>query len=182
MKQITKSMLIGQVFEENPAYSQKLSQIMLNAGINCVGCGASTFETIEEGMLSHGYSEEEIVQLVKTLNTALKEKIKLKENVSITKAAAEKIKVFQKNNNHMFKISLTRGSCGYTYGFKFQGKQGENELKFDDKGVSILVNKEDFDKLKGMEIDYFEGMQGAGFKISNPNARGTCGCGSSVSL
>ena len=46
--------------------------------------------------------------------------------------------------------------------------------------MKILMNENDVDKLRGTVIDYVDGLQGAGFKILNPNVKGTCGCGTSV--
>ena len=80
----------------------------------------------------------------------------------------------------MFKISLVEGSCGWTYEFKFKESKGPGEIVFEDKGVKILMNENDVDKLRGTVIDYVDGLQGAGFKILNPNVKGTCGCGTSV--
>jgi iron-sulfur cluster assembly protein len=176
---ISKNMVIDDIFQKFPGKAQKLSQLMSNAGINCVGCHASTNETIEQGMLSHGLPKKEIEILVKSLNEALNEEDDLKEDIKFTEWAAEKCKSFRKRPEHMFKITLSKGNCGYSYAFKFKENQEDNELVFEDKGVRVAINKEDVDKLKGLIIDYIDGLQGAGFKINNPNVRGTCGCGHS---
>jgi len=176
---ISKDMVIDEVFQKFPGKAQKLSQLMSNAGINCVGCHASTDETIEQGMLSHGIPQKEVTILIKNLNEALEGADDPKEDVKFTEWAAEKCKGFRKKPEHIFKISLSKGNCGYSYSFKFQEAKGENEIVFEDKGVKIAINKEDQDKLSGLVIDYVEGMQGAGFKVNNPNVKGTCGCGSS---
>jgi iron-sulfur cluster assembly protein len=180
--QIEKELTIDEVFQKFPSKAQKLAQIMTNAGLHCVGCNASTFETIEQGMQGHGFKQKEIDSLVKELNTALEEKEEAKEDIKFTDFAAEKCKSFRKDSSHMFKISLNKGSCGYTYEFKFKEKKEANDIEFEDKDVKIIINKDDSAKLKGMVIDYLDGLQGAGFKMLNPNVKGTCGCGSSVML
>jgi iron-sulfur cluster assembly protein len=179
---ITKDLTIETVFEKFPSKAQKLAQVMTNAGLHCVGCQASTFETIEQGMTGHGMSDKEVTSLVNELNEVLKEKEGDKESIKFTDFAAEKCKTFRKEPSHMFKVSLNRGSCGWTYDFKFKENKESSEIDFEDKDLKILINKEDEEKLKGMVIDYTDGLQGAGFKILNPNVKGTCGCGSSVTI
>jgi len=184
---VTKNMVIQQVFDSNPGKSQKLAQIMSNAGINCVGCSASTDETIEQGMISHGLSLQEVEVVVTNLNKAITDKTtsnetETKEGVTVSNFAAVKVKGFRKAPGDMFKITLNEGSCGFTYGFKFKNKRDDDEVEYESNGVKILINKSDVPKLKGMELDFVDGMQGAGFKILNPNVKGSCGCGSSVHI
>ena len=56
---VTPDMTIEEVFKRFPHKSQKLAQEMTNAGLHCVGCSASTWETLEAGMLGHGMEEKE---------------------------------------------------------------------------------------------------------------------------
>ena len=179
---ISKDMTIDDVFQKFPSKSQKLAQIMTNAGLHCVGCQASTFETIEQGMIGHGMAKKEVTSLAKELNQVLNSEEETTEDIKFTDVAAEKCKSFRKESNHMFKISLIKGSCGWTYDFKFKEEKNSEEEEFEDKGVKILLDKEHLAKFKGMVIDYLDGLQNAGFKILNPNVTGTCGCGSSVML
>lgn len=179
---ISKDMTIDEIFQRFPSKSQKMAQIMTNAGLHCVGCQASTFETIEQGMLGHGMSNKDVDSLVIELNQVLESKNENTEDIKFTDLAAEKCKSFRKSSSHMFKISLIKGSCGWTYDFKFREKKEPKEIMFEDKDVKILLDKEHLDKFKGMVIDYVDGLQNAGFKILNPNVTGTCGCGSSVML
>ena len=179
---ISKKMEIDTIFERYPSKAQKLSQIMSNAGLDCVGCSGSSFESIEQGMASHGSSEIEINKLVNDLNRVLEEKEEAREDICFSAVAAEKCNGFRKNPNQMLKISLDRGSCGWSYIFRFTEKKGEDELIVEDKGIKLILNKGDVGKLKGAVIDYVDGLQGAGFKVLNPNVKGTCGCGKSVAL
>lgn len=179
---ISKDITIDEIFQRFPSQSQKLAQLMTNAGLHCVGCSASTFETIEQGMIGHGMTQKDVNSLVNELNQSLESKEENTESIKFTEVAAQKCKQFRKNSSHMFKISLMKGSCGWTYDFKFREKKQPTEQEFEDKGVKILLDKEHLDKFKGMVIDYVDGLQNAGFKILNPNVKGTCGCGSSVML
>ena len=179
---ISMDMTIDEIFQRFPSKAQKLAQLMTNAGLHCVGCQASTFETIEQGMLGHGMSNKDVNSLVNELNQVLESKEENTEDIKFTDSAVEKCKTFRKNPNHMFKVALIKGSCGWTYDFKFKEKKEPTEIMFEDKGVKILLDKEHLNKFKGMVIDYVDGLQNAGFKILNPNVTGTCGCGSSVML
>tara|TARA_Y100000310_G_scaffold39747_1_gene37265 strand:+ start:13792 stop:14025 length:234 start_codon:yes stop_codon:yes gene_type:complete len=67
-QKITKDMLIADIFTEHPEKAEKLGEIMINFGIHCVGCGAAMFETLEEGVLAHGFSKKELDKLIEDLN------------------------------------------------------------------------------------------------------------------
>ena len=73
---ITKNTLIAEILAENPEKAQLLSEIMLDFGIHCVGCGAAAFETLEQGVLGHGFSEEDLNNLIKEINKLLEKNLK----------------------------------------------------------------------------------------------------------
>ena len=80
------------------------------------------------------------------------------------------------------RVSVQGGGCsGYQYGLDFEkeSRMGDLVLEFD--GVSILIDPISAGYLKGTVIDYVSGLHGTGFKFNNPNAKRTCGCGSSFS-
>ena len=58
-------------------------------------------------------------------------------------------------------------------------KSTDNDVVVEEKGIKIFVDKESIKKLNGSNVDFVDGLQGAGFKISNPGASSTCGCGDS---
>ena len=89
MQQITKEMTIAEIFSTFPDKSQKLAQEITSAGLHCVGCGAATWETLEAGMLGHGFAEEEIDTLIGKLNSVLLEKTD-PSTIQLTAAAAKK--------------------------------------------------------------------------------------------
>src|SRR3989344_2874979 len=70
-QKITKNTLIAEILAENPEKAQLLSEIIMDFGIHCVGCGAAAFETLEQGVLGHGFSEEDLNKLVKEINEIL---------------------------------------------------------------------------------------------------------------
>ncbi|MEE9382306.1 MAG: iron-sulfur cluster insertion protein ErpA [Nannocystaceae bacterium] len=80
------------------------------------------------------------------------------------------------------RVKVIGGGCsGFQYDLFFdESVEGDN--KFDCNGVQLVCDQMSFMYLMGTEIDYVEGLQGAGFKFNNPNTTGSCGCGSSFSV
>lgn len=80
------------------------------------------------------------------------------------------------------RVSVVGGGCsGYQYNLDFEkeSRMGDLTLQFED--VQIIIDPISAGYLKGTTIDYISGLQGTGFKFNNPNAKRTCGCGSSFS-
>lgn len=102
-----------------------------------------------------------------------------------TDSAAQKVKqlIVEENNPAlMLRVFVSGGGCsGFQYGFTFEETANEDDTRVDKGGVTLLVDPLSFQYLVGAEIDYQEDLQGAQFVIKNPNAKTTCGCGSSFS-
>ncbi|MEK6827787.1 MAG: iron-sulfur cluster assembly accessory protein [Nanoarchaeota archaeon] len=101
----------------------------------------------------------------------------------ITSKASEKLKEVLKENNKEdsgLRVELVPGGCsGFQYGLELDDKTTDMDLVFEDKGVKIIISKENIQFLKGAKLDYVDSLQGGGFKISNSNAHSSCGCGQS---
>ena len=69
MSEIEKNMLIGEIIEDHP----EVIETLLENGVHCVGCHISDYETLEQGLSVHGYSEERIDKIVKELNEVVKD-------------------------------------------------------------------------------------------------------------
>ena len=181
---ISRDMTIESIFSKFPHKSQKLAQEMTNTGLHCVGCGAATWETLEAGMIGHGFPEEEIDSLISRLNEILTEVSDL-NSISMTKRAAEKymgiLKEEGKEGWGLRFADRAAGCSGFEYVLDYSEKALENDVTFHSHGVDIHVNECLVSRLLGSEIDFVDGLNGSGFKISNPNAKGTCGCGKSQS-
>ncbi|MFZ4773386.1 MAG: iron-sulfur cluster assembly accessory protein [Chlamydiia bacterium] len=182
---ITKEMTIEEILNGFPEKSQKLAQAITDAGLHCVGCHASSFETLEAGMLSHGYEVHEIEALLGRLNTILKEVLDL-EGIQVTAKAVEAFKEIAAGEgleNAALRFDCIPGGCsGYQYVLDFSEKaDAELDQIFHSNGLEIHIDKHKVHLLLGVEIDYHSGLNGAGFKISNPNAKSSCGCGKSQS-
>lgn len=102
-----------------------------------------------------------------------------------THSAAAKVKqlIIEENNAAlMLRVFVSGGGCsGFQYGFTFEEAANEDDVRVDKDGVTLLIDPLSFQYLVGAEIDYQEDLQGAQFVIKNPNAKTTCGCGSSFS-
>ena len=71
------------------------------------------------------------------------------------------------------------GCSGFSYDLFFEDETTELDQTFESHGITLYVDMMSFQYLDGTEIDYVEGLHGAGFKFLNPTAKSTCGCGSS---
>ncbi len=182
MKKIDRFMTIEEILGMFPYKAQRLSQEITNAGLHCVGCHAAVWETLEAGMYSHGKTTEEIDELVRRLNALLDEEIDV-TSISITSRGASKfLEILSEEGKQGWGMRFAEemaGCNGFEYVLDFS-KQAENDDEiFESNGIEIHVKKAMVPRLLGSEIDYVEGLRGSGFKISNPNVRSSCGCGSS---
>lgn len=178
---IHRQMTIDELFSTFPQKAQKLAQELSKAGLNCVGCSSSTWETIESGVLRHGKGEDDIQKLLSKLNSILQEKIDT-STITLTEKAASKFKIIleeEGKSGYALRFDEQPAGCsGFEYVLDFSEKPSESDVVFSCHGVDIHVDNRVLPKLLGCEIDYVDGLQ-AGFKIENPNARSTCGCGTS---
>ena len=103
-----------------------------------------------------------------------------------TNSAAHKVKELIKEENNpalMLRVFVSGGGCsGFQYGFTFDENVNDGDTKIVNGEVTLLVDPMSFQYLAGAEIDYQEGLDGAQFVIKNPQAKTTCGCGSSFSV
>jgi iron-sulfur cluster assembly protein len=81
---------------------------------------------------------------------------------------------------HALRVFISGGGCsGLQYGMALEGQPRETDLRFGFDGVDVVVDPVSMDYLAGATIDYVEDLMGGGFKIENPNAVSSCGCGHS---
>ncbi|MGA2706936.1 MAG: iron-sulfur cluster insertion protein ErpA [Steroidobacteraceae bacterium] len=86
------------------------------------------------------------------------------------------------NPNLMLRVSVSGGGCsGFQYGFAFEQQSEEADLVFEKEGVRVLIDPISLQYLRGAHVDFQEAADGSRFVIKNPNAKSTCGCGSSFS-
>jgi iron-sulfur cluster assembly accessory protein len=106
--------------------------------------------------------------------------------VHITSVAAAKVNEIREaeaiESTQALRLRVVGGGCaGFSYDLYFDDVT-EVDRQFEITGVKVVVDEMSLMYLIGTEIDYVEGLQGAGFKFNNPNVKSTCGCGSSFSV
>jgi iron-sulfur cluster assembly accessory protein len=105
--------------------------------------------------------------------------------VQLTAKAVEMVKdAMQREGISGFgiRVGVMGGGCaGFQYSMDFEKDAKDGDLTFEQDGIKLYVDPMSSMYLQGVTVDYVVGLQGAGFKFTNPNARTTCGCGSSFS-
>lgn len=187
---VTKDMTVGEVIEKYP----DTSEIMMAHGLHCFGCSVNTFESVEMGAKGHGIPDEEIDLMVQEMNDHIGKKSALPEHeeshdheeaaaISLTPLAADKIRYLaeqQGKKGYGLRIGVVRGGCsGYMYSMDFEKTKNDGDIVVEQHGVRLFIDNESSKMLSGVTVDYIESLQGAGFKISNPNEKSSCGCGKS---
>jgi iron-sulfur cluster insertion protein len=104
--------------------------------------------------------------------------------VTITEKAEQKIKELMTEEKDVagLRVYVRGGGChGYQYGMSFESKIGDDDTVIEKGDVKVIMDSQSAPLLSGAEVDYVDSLQGSGFSIKNPQAKTTCGCGSSFS-
>ncbi len=196
---ITEDMTVGDVITKWP----EVAEIFGKYGLSCIGCSVNTMEAVGVGARGHGMSDEEIESMLKEANEFLankKEDVEDHEShsteaamlsratskeIQLTEFAAKKVLELMKTSgksNAYLRFGVLPGGCsGFTYQLEFIDTIEKNDIVFEQHKVKIAVSPQSMEKVGGTNIDYVESLKGSGFKISNPNSHGGCGCGKSFS-
>jgi iron-sulfur cluster insertion protein len=106
--------------------------------------------------------------------------------VRVTDSAARRIAVLKQQEGSadlMLRVSVSGGGCsGFQYGFSFDDTVTGDDLVFGPDDARVVIDEVSLDLLNGAEIDFVEDLMGAYFKVANPNANSSCGCGSSFAI
>jgi iron-sulfur cluster assembly accessory protein len=105
--------------------------------------------------------------------------------VTLTERAAERIAEIlkQEPQNTVLRLAVTGGGCsGFQYDFCLDDSRANDDLLIARGGAMVIIDPVSLDFLKGSEIDFVDEMIGASFKVRNPNATASCGCGTSFSV
>ncbi len=107
------------------------------------------------------------------------------EAIVLTASAAKRMKAVMSSEdkeNQGLRLSVVGGGCsGLSYDMTIENSQGEFDKVFESEGITIYCDLQSWLYLKGTEIDFSDDMLSGGFKLNNPNATRTCGCGTSFS-
>ncbi|MGQ0555454.1 MAG: iron-sulfur cluster insertion protein ErpA [Nitrospiraceae bacterium] len=104
--------------------------------------------------------------------------------VTITQVAEQKIRELMAEEKDVvgLRVYVRGGGCnGYQYGMAFESKMAEDDTVVEMGDVKVIMDSQSAPLLQGAEVDYVDSVQGSGFSIKNPQAKTTCGCGSSFS-
>lgn len=108
-----------------------------------------------------------------------------KAPVQITESAARQVRVIQERENRpesLLRLGVVGGGCsGLSYKLSFEDSPSEKDKVFELSGVKVIIDPKSMLFLKGIELDFSDGLNGQGFEFKNPNAKSSCGCGSSFS-
>jgi iron-sulfur cluster insertion protein len=106
--------------------------------------------------------------------------------VTLSESAARRVaelRAAEGNPDLMLRVTVSGGGCsGFQYGFGFDAAVNEDDKVFERDGVRLVVDEVSLDLLAGSEVDFVENLMGAAFQIKNPNAKSSCGCGSSFAV
>lgn len=108
--------------------------------------------------------------------------------ITVTEKAAKEIKRLQEADatakDSYLRVMVVGGGCsGMSYKLGFENKQLEaSDKMFEQAGVKLVIDQKSLLYLSGTELDFSDGLNGTGFTFQNPNAKRTCGCGTSFSV
>lgn len=179
---IHKDMVVGDIVGLYP----DVADIIMNYGLHCIGCHYNAIETLEQGILGHGYSEEELNQLLVELNEHVSKSSGASESsewspeaedlkIHVTPKALKKIKSVmkqEKKTGMALRLEVT-GAAVFKYALNFvdlkERRDSEKLFSFARGTVQALADKRDYKKMNDLTIDYVTEDNREGFKMKNPN-------------
>ena len=107
-------------------------------------------------------------------------------HIVVTESAARRIAALrtqEEAGGAFLRIAVSGGGCsGFQYGFSFDDQRNADDFVFERDGITVVVDDVSLGLLNGAEVDFVEDLMGASFRITNPNAASSCGCGNSFSI
>jgi iron-sulfur cluster insertion protein len=104
----------------------------------------------------------------------------------MTKNAANRVRVLAESEGNpalMLRLAVSGGGCsGFSYNFSLDQDVTTDDRVLEFHGSKLVVDETSLDLLKGSQVDYVDDLMAASFRITNPNATSTCGCGTSFSM
>ena len=106
--------------------------------------------------------------------------------ISISEKAAKKAREFAKKDvqeEFGLRVGVKGGGCsGLTYTLSIDAESGPEDKVIEENGIKLFIDKKSYVFLAGTVLEYSDGLNGKGFEFHNPNAKTTCGCGTSFSV
>jgi iron-sulfur cluster assembly accessory protein len=107
------------------------------------------------------------------------------KQITVSDRAATQIAaiIAQEGGNTMLRVSVEGGGCsGFQYKFDLVQESASDDLAIEKGGITVLIDSVSQMYMEGSEIDFADELIGAAFKVNNPNATASCGCGTSFSI
>ena len=177
---VTLDMTIGDVVEKH----SEVAEVMLGYGLQCVGCAVNPYETIEQGALGHGMSEETIQNMLDDINMVVTKRPNYELNpdgITLSPRAIETLELIAESDGKegaglQIKAKMVEGGLDYFLDLIEQSDEDEKTLEW--KGIKIFVSDESLTLMNPSVIDYLKAAEGEGFKIySLKESCGPEGCG-----
>jgi iron-sulfur cluster assembly accessory protein len=111
--------------------------------------------------------------------------MKMAANVTVTERAAQRIGEIlrQEPAGTMLRVSVEGGGCsGFQYKFDTEPVRADDDIVIEKNGATVLIDPVSLDYMAGAEIDFVDDLIGSAFKVNNPKATASCGCGTSFAL
>lgn len=105
--------------------------------------------------------------------------------ITVTAAAAARIRYVTSDEPEgtFMRISVAGGGCsGFSYGFSLTTDRGDDDIVIERDGATVVIDGISAEYLQGSELDFVDDLMGQAFKMKNPNATATCGCGTSFAM
>ena len=108
----------------------------------------------------------------------------MKNKIEITEDAQNYIaSLIKKDKFDFFRITVLGGGCaGFQYKFDFDNSKNKDDIIFKTEKIEVVIDNISLNLIKGSKIDYVNELIGSSFKITNPQASSSCGCGTSFSI
>lgn len=151
MQEITQEMSIYEISKKYP----QTSKIFLEYNLFCVGCAASSIETLRQGILGHGMTEETLKEIIIKLNQEIKKPIEeTTKPFEITENATNKLIETKTQNNIQKEYLKIKYLSEDNYDFKFTNEKTKDDIIFFKKDLKILIDKTSFQNLRNFLLDY----------------------------
>ena len=174
--EITKDMHVGDVIERY----DDATEVMMSHGFHCLGSHVDADASIDAEAKKQGMTDDELKAMIQEINATLEGK---KHGITLSHEAAAKIKeMLTKAGKPEFglRVQVMPGGCaGFKYAMRFEKDATANDYVVETDGVKLFIDKPSAEMIAGAQVHYVDTLQGAGFKINNPNAKKSCGCGES---
>ena len=105
--------------------------------------------------------------------------------ISVTSSAAARIRFVTSDEPEgtFMRISVSGGGCsGFSYGFALTTERADDDIVIERDGATVVIDGISAEYLRGSELDFIDDLMGQAFKMKNPNATATCGCGTSFAM